>query len=163
MKTRAVKKILSLRPRSHPHVTKSSDSNDLSKAEVAFTESPASDSLNLKSLRPYLKNKIIQFAKGSHIVAIPVLIFVGNHYAQYYINNEHRQEKNTQSANDSLKELNSRLLVEITALRKENTEVNIENSEIKVENVKLKQALEEHESRFAKLEQKDKEKTLLLN
>ncbi|CAG8509830.1 3118_t:CDS:2 [Paraglomus occultum] len=39
-------------------------------------------------------------------------------------------------------------------------EVEAENIEHKAENVKLKQALEEHESRFAKLEQNDKDNEL---
>src|SRR2546423_8598526 len=60
-----------------------------------------------------------------------------------------------QSEIDSLREVNSKLLTEITELRKENVEV-------KTENAKLKHALEEHEARFANLEQRDKEKTNLI-
>ena len=60
-----------------------------------------------------------------------------------------------QSEIDSLREVNSKLLTEITELRKE-------NAEVKAENVKLKHALEEHEARFTNLEQKDKEKTTLI-
>src|SRR4051794_3792530 len=63
---------------------------------------------------------------------------------------------------DSLRELNSKLLAEITELRKENAEVKAENIEVKAENVKLRRALEEHEARFTNLEQRDKEKTNLI-
>jgi hypothetical protein len=54
-----------------------------------------------------------------------------------------------QSEIDALREINSKLLAEVTELRKE-------NAEVKAENVKLKHALEEHEARFTNLEQKDK-------
>ncbi|CAG8756167.1 hypothetical protein C2G38_2231489 [Gigaspora rosea] len=64
-----------------------------------------------------------------------------------------------QSEIESLKEINSKLLAEITELRKENAEVKAKNIEDKAENAKLKHALEEHEVRFMDLEQKDKEKT----
>jgi hypothetical protein len=67
-----------------------------------------------------------------------------------------------QSEIDSLREVNSKLLVEITELRKENAEVKAENIEVKAENAKLKHALEEHEARFTNLEQRDKEKTTLI-
>ncbi len=67
-----------------------------------------------------------------------------------------------QSEIDSLREINSKLLAEITELRKENAEVKAENIEVKAENVKLKHALEEHEARFTDLEQRDKEKTNLI-
>ncbi|GES89649.1 hypothetical protein GLOIN_2v1766209 [Rhizophagus clarus] len=67
-----------------------------------------------------------------------------------------------QSEIDSLKEINSKLLAEISELRKENAEVKAENIEVKVENAKLKHALEEHEARFTNLEQRDKEKTTLI-
>src|SRR5215204_6050661 len=67
-----------------------------------------------------------------------------------------------QSEIDSLREINSKLLAEITELRKENAEVKAENIEVKAENVKLKHALEEHEAKFINLEQKDKEKTTLI-
>ena len=67
-----------------------------------------------------------------------------------------------QSEIDSLREINSKLLAEITELRKENAEVKAENIEVKAENVKLKHALEEHEARFTNLEQKYKEKTTLI-
>src|SRR6266542_1491055 len=60
-----------------------------------------------------------------------------------------------QSEIDSLREINSKLLAEITELRKE-------NAEVKAENAKLKHALEEHEARFTSLEQRDKEKTTLI-
>ena len=61
-----------------------------------------------------------------------------------------------QSEIDSLREINSKLLAEITELKKENAEVN------KAENVKLKHALEEHEARFTNLEQRDEEKATLI-
>ncbi|CAB4398851.1 unnamed protein product [Rhizophagus irregularis] len=67
-----------------------------------------------------------------------------------------------QSEIDSLREVNSKLLAEITELRKENAEVKAENIEVKSENAKLKHSLEEHEARFTNLEQKDKEKTNLI-
>ena len=67
-----------------------------------------------------------------------------------------------QSEIDSLRGINSKLLAEITELRKENAEVKAENIEVKAENVKLKHALEEHEARFTDLEQRDKEKTNLI-
>ena len=60
-----------------------------------------------------------------------------------------------QSEIDSLREINSKLLAEITELKKE-------NAEVKAENVKLKHALEEHEARFTNLEQRDEEKTTLI-
>jgi regulator of replication initiation timing len=67
-----------------------------------------------------------------------------------------------QSEIDSLREINSKLLAEITEFRKENAEVKAENIEVKAENAKLKHALEEHEARFTNLEQRDKEKTTLI-
>ena len=67
-----------------------------------------------------------------------------------------------QSEIDSLREINSKLLAEITELRKENVEVKAENIKVKAENAKLKHALEEHEARFTNLEQRDKEKTTLI-
>ncbi|CAJ0646226.1 13698_t:CDS:1, partial [Entrophospora sp. SA101] len=67
--------------------------------------------------------------------------------------------ENTQSeiveSSDLLKELNSKLVAEIDELRKE-------NAKVKAENTKLKQALEEHESRFMNPEQRDKEKSNLI-
>src|SRR6266542_226817 len=60
-----------------------------------------------------------------------------------------------QSEIDSLREINSKLLTEITELKKE-------NAEVKAENVKLKHALEEHEARFMSLEQRDEEKATLI-
>src|SRR2546423_15691187 len=44
----------------------------------------------------------------------------------------------------------------------ENAEVKAENAEIKAENAKLRCALEEHETKFTRLEQRDKEKTNLI-
>jgi hypothetical protein len=58
----------------------------------------------------------------------------------------------TQSKIDSLQELNSKLLAEISELRKE-------NSDVKAENTKLKQAMEENAElkiRFEELEKKSK-------
>ena len=63
---------------------------------------------------------------------------------------------------DSLRELNLKLLAEITEFRKENAKVKVENIEVKAENVKLRYALKEHEVRFTNLEQKDKEKINLI-
>ncbi|RHZ46240.1 hypothetical protein Glove_628g18 [Diversispora epigaea] len=70
--------------------------------------------------------------------------------------------ENTQSKINLLEEQNSKLLAEITNLKKENAEipelrkkfaeVEAENAKVKAENTKLKQTLEEHESRFTKLE-----------
>ncbi|RHZ72313.1 hypothetical protein Glove_243g8 [Diversispora epigaea] len=74
---------------------------------------------------------------------------------------------NDQLTINTLRELNSRFASEITELRKENaeipefrkkfSEVEAENIKLKAENIKLKQALEERESRFVKLEQNDKD------
>ncbi|KAF0561131.1 zinc finger bed domain-containing protein 1-like [Gigaspora margarita] len=74
---------------------------------------------------------------------------------------------NDQLTINTLRELNSRLASEITELRKENAEISelrkkfskveAENIELKAEKVKLKQALKEHESKFVKLEQNDKD------
>ncbi|GBB87101.1 hypothetical protein RclHR1_13560006 [Rhizophagus clarus] len=60
-----------------------------------------------------------------------------------------------QSEIDSLREINSKLLAEITELKKK-------NAEVKAENVKLKHALEKHEARFTSLEQRDEEKATLI-
>ncbi|CAG8438898.1 9106_t:CDS:2 [Cetraspora pellucida] len=60
---------------------------------------------------------------------------------------------------ESLRELNSRLLSDIDKLRKKNDNVIAENIKLKAKNIKLKQSLEEHESRFIKLEQNDKDTT----
>src|ERR1051325_4264317 len=60
-----------------------------------------------------------------------------------------------QSEIDSLREINSKLLAEITEFKKE-------NAKVKAKNVKLKYALEEYETRFMSLEQRDEEKTTLI-
>ncbi|CAG8637269.1 7952_t:CDS:2 [Diversispora eburnea] len=77
--------------------------------------------------------------------------------------------ENLQSIIDMLWELNTKLLSEITELRKKNVEISKlqkkyteveakyvivkgKNIEIKAENMKLKQTLEEHKGRFTKLE-----------
>ncbi|CAG8771310.1 17295_t:CDS:1 [Cetraspora pellucida] len=76
------------------------------------------------------------------------------------------QEDKTKDLSEtiSLRELNSKLIAIIAELRKENAEIKTENTELKAENIKvkaenekLKQTLEEHESRFMKLEQNDKD------
>src|SRR5438876_9797382 len=56
-----------------------------------------------------------------------------------------------QSELDSLKQR----VIELLA---ENAEIKAENVEVKAENAKLRQAMEENETRFVKLEQSDKEK-----
>ncbi|RHZ80024.1 hypothetical protein Glove_139g152 [Diversispora epigaea] len=63
--------------------------------------------------------------------------------------------ENPQSTIDSLRELNSDLVHQITELRKK-------FAEVEAENVKLRQDKEEIEARFIKLEQSDKEKTVLI-
>ncbi len=60
-----------------------------------------------------------------------------------------------QSELDSLKQRVIELLVE-------NAEIKAENAEVKAENAKLRQAMEENEARFVKLEQSDKEKAELI-
>ncbi|CAB4397913.1 unnamed protein product [Rhizophagus irregularis] len=62
---------------------------------------------------------------------------------------------NMQSELDSLKQR----VVELLA---ENTEIKAENAKVKAENAKLRQAIEENEARFVKLEQSDKEKAELI-
>lgn len=60
-----------------------------------------------------------------------------------------------QSELDSLKQR----VVELLA---ENAEIKAENAKVKAENAKLRQAMEENETRLAKLEQSDKEKAKLI-
>ncbi|GBC09900.1 hypothetical protein RclHR1_00920018 [Rhizophagus clarus] len=60
-----------------------------------------------------------------------------------------------QSELDSLKQR----VIELLA---ENAEIKAENAEVKAENAKLRQAMEENEARFVKLEQSDKEKAELI-
>ncbi len=67
-----------------------------------------------------------------------------------------------QSKIDLLREINSKLLIEITEFRKKNVKVKVENIKVKAKNVKLKYILKEHEARFTNLEQKDKKKTILI-
>ncbi|UZO15795.1 uncharacterized protein OCT59_007210 [Rhizophagus irregularis] len=57
---------------------------------------------------------------------------------------------------DSLDERNTGVLLA------ENAEIKAENAEVKAENAKLRQAIEENEARFVKLEQSDKEKAELI-
>ncbi|RHZ83005.1 hypothetical protein Glove_101g2 [Diversispora epigaea] len=84
-----------------------------------------------------------------------------------YICSLYKTMASTQSAIETLRELNSKHISQIVEPRKENaeifelkkkfSEVETENIELKAENIKLKQALEEHEFRFIKLEQNDKD------
>ena len=60
-----------------------------------------------------------------------------------------------QSELDSLKQR----VVELLA---ENAEIKVENAKVKAENAKLRHAMEENETRLAKLEQSDKEKAKLI-
>ncbi|CAG8848407.1 31264_t:CDS:2, partial [Gigaspora margarita] len=62
----------------------------------------------------------------------------------------------------SLRELNTKLTVEISELRKKYAELETKNIEVEAENAKLKQDKEEVEARFLNLEQKDREKTDLI-
>ncbi|RHZ81256.1 hypothetical protein Glove_122g129 [Diversispora epigaea] len=62
---------------------------------------------------------------------------------------------NPQSTIDSLRELNSDLVHQIAELRKK-------FDEVEAENIKLKQDKEKIELRFVELEQKDKEKSILI-
>ncbi|POG78721.1 hypothetical protein GLOIN_2v1870293 [Rhizophagus irregularis DAOM 181602=DAOM 197198] len=57
---------------------------------------------------------------------------------------------------DSLDERNTGVLLA------ENAKIKAENAEVKAENAKLRQAIEENEARFVKLEQSDKEKAELI-
>ncbi|RHZ52557.1 hypothetical protein Glove_460g18 [Diversispora epigaea] len=66
-----------------------------------------------------------------------------------------KEGRNPQSTIDSLKELNSDLVCQITELRKK-------FAEVETENIKLKQDKEKIELRFMELEQKDKEKSILI-
>src|SRR5437762_10898972 len=50
----------------------------------------------------------------------------------------------------------------VVELLAENAEIKAENAEVKAENAKLRQAMEENEARFVKLEQSDKEKAELI-
>ena len=58
----------------------------------------------------------------------------------------------TQSKIDSLQELNSKLLAEISELRKE-------NADVKAENTKLKQAMEENVELKSRVEELEKNRT----
>jgi regulator of replication initiation timing len=51
---------------------------------------------------------------------------------------------------------------ELDSLKQRVVELLAENAEIKAENAKLRQAMEENEARFVKLEQRDKEKAELI-
>ncbi|CAG8781758.1 2259_t:CDS:1 [Cetraspora pellucida] len=62
----------------------------------------------------------------------------------------------------SLRELNTKLTVEISKLRKKYAELEAKNIKVEVENAKLKQDKEEVEARFLNLEQRDREKTDLI-
>ncbi|CAG8540156.1 16126_t:CDS:2 [Cetraspora pellucida] len=62
----------------------------------------------------------------------------------------------------SLRELNTKLTVEISELRKKYAELEAKNIKVEAENAKLKQDKEEVEARFLNLEQRDREKTDLI-
>ncbi|CAG8630769.1 19863_t:CDS:2, partial [Racocetra persica] len=62
----------------------------------------------------------------------------------------------------SLRELNTKLTVEISELRKKYAELEAKNIKVEAENAKLKQDKEEVEARFLNLEQRDREKTGLI-
>ncbi|CAG8771850.1 19613_t:CDS:2 [Gigaspora margarita] len=62
----------------------------------------------------------------------------------------------------SLRELNTKLTVEISELRKKYAKLEAKNIKVEAENAKLKQDKEEVEARFLNLEQKDREKTDLI-
>ncbi|CAG8777025.1 5842_t:CDS:2 [Cetraspora pellucida] len=61
----------------------------------------------------------------------------------------------------SLRELNTKLTVEISELRKKYVELEVKNIKVEAENAKLKQD-KEVEARFLNLEQRDREKTDLI-
>ena len=65
---------------------------------------------------------------------------------------------NIQSELDWVDSLKQRV-VELLA---ENAEIKAKNAKVKAENAKLRQAMEENEARFVKLEQNDKEKAELI-
>ncbi|RIB20873.1 hypothetical protein C2G38_2302294 [Gigaspora rosea] len=67
------------------------------------------------------------------------------------------ENADSQTTITSLRELNSKLAVEINKLRKKFAKVEAKNIEVKAKNAKLKQDKEEIEARFVKLEQSDKE------
>ena len=56
----------------------------------------------------------------------------------------------------------SNMQSELDSLKQRVVELLAENAEIKAENAKLRQAMEENEARFVKLEQSDKEKAKLI-
>jgi peptidoglycan hydrolase CwlO-like protein len=58
-------------------------------------------------------------------------------------------------------ELNS-LKQRVVKLLAENAKIKAENAKVKAKNAKLRQAMEENETRLAKLEQSDKEKAKLI-
>ena len=63
---------------------------------------------------------------------------------------------------DSLRQRIIELEAENAEVKAKYIKVMDENAEVKAENVKLRCALEEHEARFTRLEQRDKEKTNLI-
>ncbi|CAG8853416.1 9234_t:CDS:1, partial [Gigaspora margarita] len=69
---------------------------------------------------------------------------------------------NTQYTIVSLKELNTKLIVEISELRKKYAELEAKNIKVEAKNAKLKQDKEEVEAKFLNLEQRDREKTDLI-
>ncbi|KAF0429713.1 crinkler family protein [Gigaspora margarita] len=62
----------------------------------------------------------------------------------------------------SLRELNTKLIVEISELRKKYAELEVKNIKVEAEKAKLKQDKEEVEARFLNLEQRDRKKTDLI-
>ena len=64
---------------------------------------------------------------------------------------------------DSLRQCIIELEVENAEVKAKYIKVMDENAEVKAENAKLRCALEEHEARFTRLEQRDKEKTNLIS
>ena len=63
---------------------------------------------------------------------------------------------------DSLRQRIIELEAENAEVKAKYIKVMDENAEVKAENAKLRCALEEHEARFTRLEQRDKEKTNLI-
>ena len=73
-----------------------------------------------------------------------------------------QQEVALQSEIDSLRQRIIELEAENAEVKAKYIKVMDENAEVKAENAKLRCALEEHEARFTRLEQRDKEKTNLI-
>ncbi|CAG8615053.1 8326_t:CDS:2, partial [Diversispora eburnea] len=69
---------------------------------------------------------------------------------------------NTQSKVDSLEEQNSKLVAEITELKREKAEFVAKESGFIARITELEQTLKDYEARFVNLEQKDNEKTIYM-